>query len=54
MINQTMLVNWVKSMPEPPKKITLVHGEAHARKALAKALAQAQPQAQPKGSGLRF
>ena len=52
--DQTMLVNWVKSMPEPPKKITLVHGEARARKALAKALAQALPQAQPKGSGLRF
>jgi len=54
--DQTMLVNWVKSMPEPPKKITLVHGEARARKALAKALAQALaqalPQAQPKGSGL--
>ena len=39
--DQTMLVNWVKSMPKPPKKITLVHGEARARKALANALAQA-------------
>lgn len=36
--DQTMLINWVNSMPEPPKKITLVHGDAHARKALANAL----------------
>lgn len=36
--DQAMLINWVKSMPEPPKKITLVHGDAHARKALANAL----------------
>ena len=33
-----MLINWVKSMLEPPKKITLVHGDVHARKALANAL----------------
>jgi len=36
--DQAMLINWVKSMPEPPKKITLVHGDAHARKALTNAL----------------
>ncbi len=36
--DQAMLINWVKSMPEPPKKITLVHGDPHARKALANAL----------------
>ena len=36
--DQSMLVSWVKSMPKPPGKITLVHGEAHARKALARAL----------------
>jgi metallo-beta-lactamase family protein len=36
--DQAMLINWVKSMPEPPKKITLVHGDSHARKALANAL----------------
>ena len=36
--DQNMLVNWVKSMPTPPKKITLVHGEPKARKALSQAL----------------
>jgi len=36
--DQTMLVNWVKSMPKPPGKITLVHGEPHAQKALAQRL----------------
>ena len=36
--DQTMLVNWVKSMPQPPGKITLVHGEPHAQKALAQRL----------------
>ena len=36
--DQNMLVNWVKSMPTPPKKITLVHGEPKARKALSRAL----------------
>ncbi|NDY71207.1 MBL fold metallo-hydrolase [Desulfobacter hydrogenophilus] len=36
--DQAGLVNWVKSMPEPPGKIKLVHGEPRAQKALAKAL----------------
>ena len=36
--DQTMLVNWVKSMPKPPGKIALVHGEPHAQKALAQRL----------------
>ena len=36
--DQNMLVNWVNSMPQPPGKITLVHGEPHAQRALAKAL----------------
>ena len=36
--DQNMLVNWVKSMPQPPKEIRLVHGEDHARHALAKKL----------------
>lgn len=36
--DQAMLVKWVKSMPAPPKEIRLVHGESHARKALAAAL----------------
>ena len=36
--DQNMLVNWVKSMPTPPKKITLVHGEPKAKKALSQAL----------------
>jgi len=36
--DQNMLVNWVKSMPRPLKKITLVHGEPKARKALSQAL----------------
>jgi metallo-beta-lactamase family protein len=32
--DQNTLVNWVRSMPEPPKQIHLVHGESSARKAL--------------------
>ena len=36
--DQNMLVDWVKSMPEPPGEIRLVHGENRARHALAKAL----------------
>jgi len=36
--DQSMLVSWVKSMPEPPGEIRLVHGEDHARHALARAL----------------
>ena len=36
--DQAGLVNWVRSMPEPPGKIKLVHGEPRAQKALAKAL----------------
>jgi len=36
--DQTMLVNWVKSMPDPPKKITLVHGEPNAQNTLKKLL----------------
>jgi metallo-beta-lactamase family protein len=37
--DQNALVSWVKSMPEPPKEIRLVHGEERARQALAHALA---------------
>lgn len=36
--DQSTLVNWVKSMPEPPKQIRLVHGDADARYALKQAL----------------
>ena len=36
--DQNTLINWVKSMPQPPKEIRLVHGEDHARQALAKKL----------------
>jgi metallo-beta-lactamase family protein len=36
--DQNMLVKWVKSMPQPPKQIQLVHGEANARHALTRAL----------------
>ena len=36
--DQKGLVEWVESMPEKPKEIKLVHGEAKARKVLAKAL----------------
>ena len=36
--DQQMLVDWVRAMPEPPREIQLVHGEAEARQALAKAL----------------
>ena len=36
--DQAGLVHWVKSMPEPPGKIKLVHGEPRAQKALARAL----------------
>jgi len=36
--DQSMLVNWVKSMPQSPEQIRLVHGESHARQALIKAL----------------
>ena len=33
--DQQMLINWVHSMPQPPKEIRLVHGEDDARHALA-------------------
>ena len=33
--DQKMLVDWVHSMPEPPKEIRLVHGEEEARRVLA-------------------
>jgi metallo-beta-lactamase family protein len=36
--DQRMLVDWVQSMPQPPKEIRLVHGEENARRALAIAL----------------
>jgi metallo-beta-lactamase family protein len=36
--DRQMLVDWVQSMPEPPKEIRLVHGEDDARLALAQAL----------------
>jgi metallo-beta-lactamase family protein len=36
--DQQMLVDWVRAMPEPPREIRLVHGEAEARRALAMAL----------------
>ncbi|SLM28666.1 Beta-lactamase domain protein [Desulfamplus magnetovallimortis] len=36
--DQNGLVNWVRSMPEPPKEIRLVHGDDGARKALSSAL----------------
>ncbi len=36
--DQRMLVDWVHSMPEPPKEIRLVHGESGARRALGLAL----------------
>lgn len=36
--DQQMLADWVRSMPEPPGEIRLVHGEADARRALGKAL----------------
>jgi metallo-beta-lactamase family protein len=36
--DQQMLVDWVRSMPEPPGEIRLVHGDDEARKALAIAL----------------
>jgi len=36
--DQQMLVDWVQSMPQPPKEIRLVHGEDDARQALAQAL----------------
>ena len=36
--DQRMLVDWVRAMPEPPKEIRLVHGEADARRALGLAL----------------
>ena len=36
--DQQMLVDWVHSMPQPPKEIRLVHGEGRARRALATAL----------------
>ena len=32
--DQQMLINWVHSMPQPPKEIRLVHGEADARQPL--------------------
>ncbi|NDY74490.1 MBL fold metallo-hydrolase [Desulfobacter hydrogenophilus] len=38
--DQNTLVNWVKSMPKSPGKITLVHGEPHAQKVLAHRLGQ--------------
>lgn len=33
--DQKMLIDWVHSMPQPPKEIRLVHGEPDARRALA-------------------
>lgn len=36
--DQQMLVDWVRSMPEPPGEIRLVHGDDDARQALGKAL----------------
>ncbi len=36
--DQSMLVNWVRAMPEPPGEIRLVHGEAKARHALSRCL----------------
>ncbi len=36
--DQKMLVDWVQSMPQPPKEIRLIHGESEARRALALAL----------------
>lgn len=36
--DQRTLVNWVHSMPQPPKEIRLVHGESDARRSLAQAL----------------
>ena len=33
--DQQMLVDWVRSMPQPPREIRLVHGDEGARKALA-------------------
>ncbi len=36
--DQRMLVDWVQSMPQPPKEIRLIHGESEARRALALAL----------------
>ncbi len=36
--DQRMLVDWVHSMPQPPKEIRLVHGEGGARRALGLAL----------------
>ena len=36
--DQRMLVDWVRSMPEPPKEVRLVHGETEARRSLAQAL----------------
>ena len=36
--DQNTLINWVDSMPKPPKEIRLVHGEQKARNALAKKL----------------
>jgi metallo-beta-lactamase family protein len=39
--DQRMLVDWVQSMPHPPKEIRLVHGEPEARRVLASALGSA-------------
>jgi len=36
--DQRGLVEWVGSMPEKPRKIKLVHGEANAQKARGKVL----------------
>ena len=36
--DQQMLVDWVKSMPEPPHEIRLVHGEPKAKQALSQKL----------------
>jgi metallo-beta-lactamase family protein len=32
--DQQILCDWVKSMPEPPGEVRLVHGEPEAQKAL--------------------
>jgi len=37
-VDQKILVDWVQSMPQPPKEIRLVHGEFEARRTFALAL----------------
>ena len=45
--DQNTLISWVNSMPAPPKKIRLVHGEEKARKTLAKKLKTYKRTGQP-------